>query len=77
MEDLVRAARLGPSVGPFTIRRLMFREGIFSSEGYSADEVALVLPAIEAELVDILSPAELVNARRDLAALRERAMEKG
>ena len=69
MDDLVRAARLAPSVGPFTIRRLMFRAGIFASDGFSAADVQRARPAIEAELKEILSAGDLANAQRDLAAL--------
>jgi hypothetical protein len=69
MEDLVRATRLAPSVGPFTIRRLMFRAGIFASDGFSVADVQRARPAIEAELQEILSPADRAAAQRDLTAL--------
>jgi hypothetical protein len=69
MEDLVRVTRLAPSVGPFTIRRLMFRAGIFASDGFSAADVQRARPAIEAELHEILSPSDRAAAERDLAAL--------
>jgi hypothetical protein len=69
MSDLVRAARLAPSVGPFTIRRLLFRAGIFQSDGFERDDIVGALPIIEAELVEFLSAADLVAARRDLRSL--------
>ncbi len=69
MEAIVRAARLSPTVGPFTIRRLMLRAGVLSSEGYSETDLRKALPGIEAELVEILPPAEAATARRDLGLL--------
>lgn len=69
MAELVRAAHLAPSVGPFTIRRLLFRSGIFSSDNFDPDDVRRALPIIDAELRDILQPAELESARRELNAL--------
>jgi hypothetical protein len=69
MASLVRAAHLAPSVGPFTIRRLMFRAGIFSADNFAPADVQRALPMIDAELREILSPQELEAARRELAAL--------
>ena len=77
MEEVVRAARLAPSVGPFTIRRLMFRAGVFSSDGFSAEELSRALPGIHAELGEILPAGELAAARRDLDALLGRARPAG
>ena len=57
MEALVRAAHLAPSVGPFTIRRLLFRAGVFSADDFSAEEIRSALPIIEDELRELLAPS--------------------
>lgn len=69
MAALVRAAHLAPSVGPFTIRRLLFRAAIFQSDSFERDEIVRALPIIEAELTQFLSAAELMAAKRDLRGL--------
>jgi hypothetical protein len=69
MDALVRAAHLAPSVGPFTLRRLFFRAGIFASDNFSTDDLRTAMPMIEDELKDMLSAGELEAARRDLARL--------
>ena len=69
MNALVRAAHLAPSVGPFTIRRLLFRAGIFSADDFSPDDIRSALPMIEEELKGILSPNDLAAARIELANL--------
>jgi hypothetical protein len=69
MSDLVRAAHLAPSVGPFTIRRLLFRASIFKSDAFERDEIVRALPIIEAELTEFLSAGDLAAAKRDLRGL--------
>ena len=77
MDEVVRAARLAPSVGPFTIRRLMFRAGVFTADGFSSEELTRALPGIHAELAEILSPAEYQVARRALDDLIATAGARG
>jgi len=77
MSDLVRAAHLAPSVGPFTIRRLLFRAGVFKSDQFERSEIVPALPIIEAELKEFLSANELVAAKRDLRALLGVPIETG
>ena len=72
MEELVRAARLAPSVGPFTLRRLLLRARVFSSGPYSADEIRVALPGIQAELREILPADEFVQAQRAIDAILTR-----
>ena len=77
MSDLVRAAHLAPSVGPFTIRRLLFRAAIFQSDSFERDEIVGALPIIEAGLTEFLSTTELVTAKRDLRVLLGLPLETG
>jgi hypothetical protein len=69
LADIVRAAHLAPSVGPFTIRRLLFRASIFQPDAFERDEIVRALPIIEAELTEFLSAGDLMAAKRDLRGL--------
>ena len=69
MSELVRAAHLAPSVGPFTIRRLLFRAGIFDTDHFNRDDLRRALPIIEGELREFLAPGDFANAQRDLRAV--------
>jgi hypothetical protein len=72
LEELVHAARLAPSVGPFTLRRLFIRVRVFASVTYSTEEVRTALPEIRGELREILPPGEYVAAMQGIDALLER-----
>lgn len=73
LDELVRAARLAPSVGPFTLRRLFLRARIFASGTYTADDVRAALPGIHGELQEILTPDDFRQACQsiDLLIARE------
>jgi hypothetical protein len=72
MDELVRAARLAPSVGPFTLRRLFLRARIFASGTYTADDVRAALPGIHEELQEILQPEDFRQASQAIDALVSR-----
>jgi hypothetical protein len=72
LDELVRAARLAPSVGPFTLRRLFLRVRVFASGSYSAEQVRTALPQIQGELREILSPADYLAAVQGIDTLLER-----
>jgi hypothetical protein len=72
LEELVRTARLAPSVGPFTLRRLFLRVRVFANGTYSAEEVRTALPEIRGELREILSAADYLAAVHGIDALLER-----
>ena len=72
LDELVRVARLAPSVGPFTLRRLFLRVRVFASGTYSAEQVRTALPEIQRELREILSPGDYVAAVQGIDALLER-----
>jgi hypothetical protein len=72
LDELVRAARLAPSVGPFTLRRLFLRVRVFSSGSYSVEQVRTALPEIQRELREILSAGDYVAAVHGIDALLER-----
>jgi hypothetical protein len=72
LDELVRMARLAPSVGPFTLRRLFLRVRVFANGSYSAEQVRTALPEIQRELREILSAADYVAAVHGIDALLER-----
>jgi hypothetical protein len=72
LDELVRAVRLAPSVGPFTLRRLFLRVRVFASGTYSAEEVRTALPEIHGELREILSPGDYLAAVQGIDGLLER-----
>jgi hypothetical protein len=72
LDELVHTARLAPSVGPFTLRRLFLRVRVFESGTYSAEQVRTALPEIRGELREILSPADYVAATQGIDVLLER-----
>lgn len=77
LDELVRASRLAPSVGPFTLRRLFLRARIFASGTYTAEDVRTALPGIRRELQDILPPEEFRQASQSLDALLQRETSPG
>jgi hypothetical protein len=72
LDELVQVARLAPSVGPFTLRRLFLRVRVFATGAYTTEEVRTALPEIRRELREILPPADYVAAVQGIDTLLER-----